>query len=135
MSIDSACLSSLSLINCVNMSLVDLDKAVALLKAGTPVALPTETVYGLAAPIDQAEALKQIFEIKKRPLKDPLIVHVSDTLMAQKLCADLPQNKKEELDLLVTKFWPGPISFVVPKNKNLISDLITAGLDLSLIHI
>jgi L-threonylcarbamoyladenylate synthase len=107
------------------MSVVSIDQAVKLLKDGTPVALPTETVYGLAAPIDQPEALNAIFQIKKRPLTDPLIVHVSSIEMAKTLflCFD------EDLEKLANHFWPGPLTLVAKKNKKAVSDLITSGFE------
>jgi len=104
------------------MSIVSVDQAVELLKSGTPVALPTETVYGLAAPIDQSAALNKIFELKKRPLTDPLIVHVSNLEMAKKLFADF----NDQIELLAKNFWPGPLSIVAPKNPEFVSDLITS---------
>ena len=107
------------------MSIVSIDQAVKLLKAGTPVALPTETVYGLAAPIDQPQALKKVFEIKKRPLTDPLIVHVSSVEMAKTLFLNFDDN----LQRLAEHFWPGPLTLVAKKNKSLVSDLITSGFD------
>jgi len=106
------------------MSVVSVEQAVELLKSGTPVALPTETVYGLAAPIDQPEALKKIFEIKKRPLSDPLIVHVSSSEMAETVF----ESFDSDLNQLTKTFWPGPLTLVAPKNKVRVSDLITSGI-------
>ncbi len=107
------------------MGLINTDEAIKLLKSGTPVALPTETVYGLACPIDQPEALKKVFEIKKRPLNDPLIVHVSDVDMARTLF----KNPSEDFEKLASAFWPGPLTLISKKNKTLVSDLITSNLD------
>lgn len=107
------------------MGIVDLVQAVKLLKVGTPVALPTETVYGLACPIDQAESVKKVFSIKKRPLNDPLIVHVSNLDMALKLF-DKPS---EDLVTLAKHFWPGPLTLIYKKNNKLVSDLITSNLE------
>lgn len=98
-------------------------QAVQLLKQGTPVALPTETVYGLAAPIHLPEAIKKVFRIKSRPFFDPLIVHVSAIEQAKKLVTWWPA----EAELLTKEFWPGPLTLVLPK-KN-VDDLITSGLE------
>jgi L-threonylcarbamoyladenylate synthase len=98
-------------------------KAVELLKNNEVVAIPTETVYGLAARIDSEEAIKKIFSTKERPFFDPLIVHVSSIEQAKSCVSgwnDLSQ-------VLAEKFWPGPLTLVLPKS-NLISDLITSGL-------
>lgn len=107
------------------MGLVTIDTAVKKLKEGTPVALPTETVYGLGCPIDQPDALKKVFEIKKRPLNDPLIVHVSDLEMALTLL----DNPSEDFTTLANVFWPGPLTLISKKNKDRVSDLITSNLD------
>ncbi len=107
------------------MGLVTLKKAIQLLKSGTPVALPTETVYGLAAPINQPDALKKIFKIKKRPLSDPLIVHACDLRMALKLL----KNPSPVFKKLAHTFWPGPLTLVCKKNNYFVSDLITSGLE------
>lgn len=86
-------------------------------------AIPTETVYGLAAPINEVEKLKRIFELKERPLFDPLIIHVSDKIMAKKYCQSWPDYAEK----LADKFWPGPLTMVLEKNEELVNDLITAG--------
>ncbi|AGH96393.1 L-threonylcarbamoyladenylate synthase [Pseudobdellovibrio exovorus] len=100
-----------------------LDQAVNLILKNEVVAMPTETVYGLAARIDSEVAIKKIFSVKKRPFFDPLIVHVSSVQQAQS-CV---QQWHAMCDLLVKKFWPGPLTLVMPKSP-LISDLITSGL-------
>lgn len=104
------------------MGLVSLEYAIKLLKEGTPVALPTETVYGLACPISCETGLKKIFSIKKRPFNDPLIVHVCDLKMA----CTLIENPEDDFKKLVDHFWPGPLTLVHNKNKAKVSDLITA---------
>lgn len=106
------------------MSVISAFEAVEKLKAGQVVALPTETVYGLAGSTEKESALEAIFKIKSRPLFDPLIVHVLDAKQAQKVCAgfgDLHQS-------LAKKFWPGPLTLVGTKATGL-SELITAGQD------
>lgn len=98
--------------------------AIEALKDGKLVAIPTETVYGLAAPIDNTALLEKIFHIKERPYFDPLIVHVATVEMAKKLVLEWP----EVATALVEKFWPGPLTLVLKKN-NKVTDLITSGLD------
>ncbi len=96
--------------------------SIELLKGGDVVAIPTETVYGLAGDITQQAAIQKIFEIKERPSFDPLIVHVSDGKKAQ----ELSKNWNSLADSLSRAFWPGPLTLVVEKN-DLVSDLITSG--------
>ncbi len=98
-------------------------EAIKILNWGGVVAIPTETVYGLAARIDREEGLKQIFSIKERPFFDPLIVHVKSLEQAKEYC----QDWGEPHQLLAEAFWPGPLTIVVKKNAK-ISDLITASL-------
>lgn len=104
------------------MGLVNTKEAIDLLKNGTPVALPTETVYGLACPIASESGLKKIFSIKNRPFNDPLIVHVSGLEMALNLIEDL----ESDFETLAMNFWPGPLTLVHKKNKEKVSDLITS---------
>ncbi len=105
------------------MSLVSLEQATHLLKQGDVVAVPTETVYGLAALINNEAALKNIFQIKQRPLFDPLIVHVADIQMAESCVESI-----DELSMFLMKnLWPGPLTILRPKSSR-ISDLITSGL-------
>lgn len=92
---------------------------------GLLVALPTETVYGLAAPIDQPELLKKIFSLKERPFFDPLIVHVHNIAQAKSLTSEWP----DLADRLTKAFWPGPLTLVLEKNPEKVSDLITSGLN------
>ena len=99
----------------------DLEAIVTLLKKGRVVAVPTETVYGLAADALNVEACRRIFEIKCRPLIDPLIVHVYDRAQAALLAQLTPLANR-----LAESFWPGPLTLVLPK-KPLVPDLITAG--------
>lgn len=102
----------------------ELKKAIQLLGAGDVIGLPTETVYGLAARIDQPEGLNKIFQIKQRPFFDPLIVHVDSVSMA-KTCV---QKWPLVAEVLAQTFWPGPLTLVLQKSE-IISDLITSGLD------
>jgi L-threonylcarbamoyladenylate synthase len=102
---------------------MDIKKAVELLKEENVVGMPTETVYGLAGSIQSENALKKIFQIKGRPFFDPLIVHVASIEAAKSLVLDWPLAA----DLLAKKFWPGPLTLVLEKNKN-VSNLISSGL-------
>ena len=97
-------------------------KAKDVFLSGKLIGLPTETVYGLAAPFDDLELVKKIFAVKKRPAFDPLIVHVSSTEMAKRLVVEFPK----EAEALAKKYWPGPLTIVLPK-KQIVSDLVTAG--------
>ena len=106
-------------------NIISPEEAVAKLLQGQPVALPTETVYGLAAPIQNEKAIEYIFQIKNRPFFDPLIVHITNTSQLNNVLAD---NLPELAKTLAEKFWPGPLTMVLPKNKKL-SPLITSGLE------
>ena len=101
---------------------VSYSKALQLLKAGEPLAIPTETVYGLAGRIDSEKTIQKIFQLKKRPLFNPLIVHCLDKKQALSLCS----KKSLILEELLNHFTPGPLTVLVEKNKK-ISDRITAG--------
>jgi L-threonylcarbamoyladenylate synthase len=101
----------------------DIERVAGLLRCGEVVALPTETVYGLAADAFNALAVGKIFEIKGRPAHNPLIVHVGCIRVAE-ACAFLnPLAEK-----LIEAFWPGPITLVLPKTRR-IPSLVSAGLD------
>lgn len=105
-------------------ALQDIPTALALLEKGDVVAIPTETVYGLAARIDRQAGLEKIFQVKERPFFDPLIVHVDSIAMAQSLAREWSQSAQ----VLTQTFWPGPLTLVLPKSER-VSDLITSGLD------
>lgn len=102
----------------------DLPTAIQHLKSGKLLGLPTETVYGLAASIRYESSLREIFRIKERPFFDPLIVHVAEYEQIPQLVTHWP----EEAQILSTYFWPGPLTFVLPKSA-MVSDLITSGLE------
>ncbi len=101
-------------------------RAVELLKQGEAVALPTETVYGLAADAVREEAVLKIFQAKSRPQFDPLIVHLPDAEMIGRV-AIIEKAVTSLFDRLQKQFWPGPLTFVFPR-RAVISDLVTAGL-------
>ena len=90
----------------------EIDHAARLLRAGRLVAFPTETVYGLGANALDAEAVARIYAVKRRPPTSPLIVHVASIEMAQSLVANWP----ETADRLARRFWPGPLTLVLPKS-------------------
>lgn len=94
-----------------------------LLKTGGVAGIPTETVYGLAASIENERALKRVFEIKERPFFDPLIVHIPYVNTARTLVKDWP----EVAEILAEAFWPGPLTIVLEKSEQ-VNSLITSGL-------
>jgi len=93
------------------------------LAAGESVALPTETVYGLAADALSPEACAKIFEAKSRPLSDPLIVHIPSLDWLPRLTSPTPTALA-----LAEKFWPGPLTMVLPR-QSIVPDIVTAGQD------
>ena len=94
------------------------------LRAGELVAFPTETVYGLGADATNSDAVLKIYETKGRPRFNPLIAHVSDLAMAERLVEFSPLARQ------LTRFWPGPLTLVLPRRADAaLSDLVTAGLD------
>ena len=111
----------------------DRKAAVELLRQGEIVALPTETVYGLAADALDPIAVAKIFEAKGRPRFDPLIVHLPDRDWLEKV-ADLPTQDRQLVLKLAEKFWPGPFTMVLPKRDN-IPEIVTAGLNTVAIRI
>ncbi len=99
-----------------------LSRAEAILREGGLVAIPTETVYGLAADALNAEAVGRIFATKGRPSQNPVIVHVASLALAQSCVKVWP----EEASRLSGAFWPGPLTIVLPKSA-IIPDIVTAG--------
>ena len=99
-----------------------LDEAAEFLSQGHLVALPTETVYGLAADARSTRAVKRIFEVKGRPAENPLIVHVNSVEMARNCVETWPDLAEK----LAGHFWPGPLSIVLPRS-GLIPDIVTSG--------
>jgi L-threonylcarbamoyladenylate synthase len=102
---------------------ISIEKAAEILKQNGIVAIPTETVYGLAGNALSETAVAKIFAAKERPFFDPLIVHIADFDELETLAAEIPKNAK----LLAEKFWPGPLTLVLPK-KEKVPDLTTGGL-------
>lgn len=106
------------------MSKITVADAVSLLKSGATVAIPTETVYGLAGSIYSEEAINQIFTLKGRPLFDPLIVHIAHSEMIPPLVSKFGSLAKQ----FAQKYWPGPMTLILPKSDR-VKPIITAGLD------
>lgn len=100
---------------------MNLSIAAQALMAGKPVAIPTETVYGLAAMIDKENAIRAIFDMKKRPLNHPLIVHVAQDWDLHEIVEEVPEYAQR----LMAHFWPGPLTLVLRCKKNTINPLIT----------
>ena len=101
--------------------------ATDLLARGEVVALPTETVYGLAADATRPDAVVKIFEAKERPFFDPLIVHLPEMDWLDRI-TKIPAESRALVDALITRFWPGPLTLVLPRQP-LVPDLVTAGLE------
>lgn len=101
-------------------------EAVDLLEVGELVALPTETVYGLAADALNPDAVAKVFAVKERPEFDPLIVHVGSFEQVDEV-AEVPDDIKEVVAKLMKAHWPGPLTLVLPK-KDCVPDIVTSGL-------
>ena len=108
----------------ISISNQDLEKAKNLLLAGEVVAIPTETVYGLAADISNEDAIRKVFSLKERPFFDPLIVHVASLKQAKALTTEWGPLT----DFLARYFWPGPLTLILPKAES-VNSLITSGLE------
>ena len=102
----------------------DVAAARAVLEAGGLVAIPTETVYGLAGDAFRPETVARIFAAKARPHFDPLIVHLADAQQLPRVARDIPDLAWR----LAREFWPGPLTMVLPKQEG-VPDLVTSGLD------
>ncbi len=101
-----------------------IEEAAALLEEGQVVAVPTETVYGLAGNALDPEAAARIFEAKQRPFFDPLIVHLPSQVWLDRLTTAAGDALVREL---VQRFWPGPLTLVLPR-RSTVPDIVTAGL-------
>ena len=107
----------------MSSSLVNVSQALSLLKEGELVAIPTETVYGLAGRMDRDSTVKNIFTVKKRPLFYPLIVH----FFSRSQLSEYVDEKPSLMEALFAYFSPGPLTLVVRKNSNRVSSLVTGG--------
>jgi L-threonylcarbamoyladenylate synthase len=103
---------------------VDIERAAAFLRQGQLVAIPTETVYGLAGNALDLKAVSSIFETKNRPSFDPLILHVASLEQVSPFVSEFP----EKLKWLAEAFWPGPLTVLLPRKAS-VPDLVTSGLD------
>jgi L-threonylcarbamoyladenylate synthase len=103
---------------------VSVDRAVEILKAGGLVALPTETVYGLAADAENELAVRRIFAVKGRPSSHPLIVHLGEVNQLSEWARTVPVSAQQ----LAAAFWPGPLTLVLPRSARA-ADFITGGQD------
>jgi L-threonylcarbamoyladenylate synthase len=101
----------------------NIEAAARAITGGDLVAFPTETVYGLGADAMNPTAVAKIFEAKRRPFFDPLIVHVPEPSWLERLAADIPAGAHA----LIDRFWPGPLTIVFLKKKD-VPDIVTAGL-------
>ncbi|MFZ4715027.1 MAG: L-threonylcarbamoyladenylate synthase [Bacteriovoracaceae bacterium] len=102
---------------------IELSQAIAIVKSGDVVGMPTETVYGLAGSISSEAALKKIFAVKERPFFDPLIVHIAEFSDVLKVAKSFPPVAQS----LAKMIWPGPLTLILPKRDDL-NPLITSGL-------
>lgn len=103
---------------------VNIEKAAEHLLLGQPVAIPTETVYGLAAVYDNHASVKRVYDLKKRPLDHPLILHLNNCDQLQQFCTDIPNYVPN----LLEEFAPGPLTLVLKKSA-LVPEYITGGQD------
>ncbi|RTY96887.1 threonylcarbamoyl-AMP synthase [Flavobacterium franklandianum] len=104
------------------MITTDINKAKEILLKNELIAIPTETVYGLAGNAYNETAIKKIFELKKRPFYNPLIIHLKSASCISDVALEIPESAL----ILATTFWPGPLTLVLKKQPH-ISDLVTAG--------
>lgn len=104
--------------------LISLSEAIRLLSSGEVVAIPTETVYGLAAALNSPQAIDKVFDLKKRPQNNPLIIHLANASKIRDFVSALPPG----FDLLADAFWPGPLTIVVPVRTELIPEKARAHL-------
>ncbi len=102
----------------------DISFAADLINSGEVVGIPTETVYGLAADATNEEAVRKIFAAKGRPADNPLIVHISDFNMVYDIASEVPELAHK----LAEKFWPGPLTMIMPKSDR-IPAVTSGGLD------
>lgn len=101
----------------------NIELAIAALQEGEPVAIPTETVYGLAGNAESSEAIKKIFAMKHRPLTHPLIMHVSENSDISQWVEAVPEYARQ----LMAAFWPGPLTLVFNARPGRINPLVTGG--------
>lgn len=100
----------------------DIERAVTLLENDQIIGIPTETVYGLAGNALNPSVINKIYEVKKRPLTNPLIIHLPDVTQLNKYVKSIPAIAEK----LAERFWPGPLTLLLPK-KDIIPDIVTSG--------
>lgn len=110
-----------------NLQNIDLEKIGSLLKEGKLIIYPTDTVYGIGAIMDSIDAIKGVYNAKKRNFSSPLIVLVSDPNKISKI-AYIDEKHKENIDKLINKFWPGGLTIIL-KKKSCVPDIMTANGD------
>lgn len=105
-----------------NVTLFEIKKAAKALKNGSLVVFPTETVYGLGADAANAKAVHKVYQVKRRPIDHPLIIHISSIDQISKWAINVPDYALK----LARKFWPGPLTLILKKSE-LASDFVTGG--------
>lgn len=118
-------MSKILKVNPLNIDPKLIEEAARIIRGGGLVAFPTETVYGLGADALNGEAVSKVFEAKKRPLDNPLIIHIAD----KKDLAGLVENVPAEAEKLIDRFWLGPLTLIFKKTQK-VPDLVTSGLDM-----
>lgn len=108
----------------VRATQTEIEEAVEALRAGDLVVFPTETVYGLGANASNPAAVRKIFEVKGRPVDHPVIVHLDNPRYLHRWVSNVPPVA----ELLAAKFWPGPLTLILPKAEN-VNDIVTGGQD------
>ena len=108
----------------VRATQTEIEEAVEALRAGDLVVFPTETVYGVGANASNPAAVRKIFEVKGRPPDHPVIVHLDDPRYLHRWVSAVPPVA----ELLAAKFWPGPLTLILPKADN-VNDIVTGGQD------
>lgn len=111
-------------LDAITQKSIAISKAAEIIKNGGVVAIPTETVYGLAAAADNDEAIKNVFLAKGRPQDNPLIVHISESNELEKIAREIPKLATD----LAERFWPGPLTMVLQKGES-VCDSVSRGLD------
>ena len=121
---DMSMMTRILRINPLNPEIDKIKEAARIIKNGGLVAFPTETVYGIGADAFNGNACKDIFKAKRRPMDNPLIVHISKLSQLDEVAESVPEDIIEAVKTL----WPGPVTFVLKKNRNVPKET-TAGLD------
>ncbi len=111
-------------LDAITQKSIAISKAAEIIKNGGVVAIPTETVYGLAAAADNDEAIKNVFLAKGRPQDNPLIVHISESDELEKITREIPKLAYD----CAERFWPGPLTMVLQKGES-VCDSVSRGLD------